>query len=546
MNKFSRRDFLKIAGSSVALGTLGSSFPSILKNKEVVNNLDKFEYIVVLMMENRSFDNVLGYLYTPDNPPPDGQQFEGVAYRNLSNPIPPYADSSFVGSIPVYKDSIMNNPNPDPGEEFPHINTSFFGTVIPDSNRFKTSEYMTAPFNLPDTLPEVYPMKGFLEDYINNFRATQGRMPDYFEYKIIMSCFPPQVVPVISTLAKEFAVCDHWHCSVPSQTFCNRSFFNSGASAGFVSNSPYPQWIQNTQETIFQRLAKHNKTWKIYFDHRDILPMSLMIHFSTLRPYAPTNVCSFEHFQEDCLRGELPQYTFIEPRLIFAHNDEHPPSPLIGEDRWSIFPSSVVPGEILINKVYNIIKQSESAKGNNWMNTLFIITYDEAGGTYDHVQPPVAVAPYDPQPPGEMGFDFKRLGVRVPTVIVSPYIKKGTVINQSLTHTSVIKTMSNKWGLGNLTRRDLNSPDLSNIFNLTQMRQLDTYPEITPRQDSVQGDKEFFLNKNLTEFQRDIIGIAYAHAYGNGNLPESVKTVKDGMSLLTELLKILKVSFLCS
>ena len=78
MSKFSRRDFLKIAGSSVALGTLGSSFPSILKNKEVVNNLDKFEYIVVLMMENRSFDNVLGYLYTPDNPPPDGQQFEGV------------------------------------------------------------------------------------------------------------------------------------------------------------------------------------------------------------------------------------------------------------------------------------------------------------------------------------------------------------------------------------------------------------------------------------------------------------------------------------
>ena len=67
MNKFSRRDFLKIAGSSVALGTLGSTFPSILKNKEVVNNLDKFEYIVVLMMENRSFDNVLGYLYTPDN-----------------------------------------------------------------------------------------------------------------------------------------------------------------------------------------------------------------------------------------------------------------------------------------------------------------------------------------------------------------------------------------------------------------------------------------------------------------------------------------------
>ncbi|MBL8007997.1 MAG: hypothetical protein JNJ56_10720, partial [Ignavibacteria bacterium] len=206
----------------------------------------------------------------------------------------------------------------------------------------------------------------------------------------------------------------------------------------------------------------------------------------------------------------------------------------------------VIPGEILINKVYNIIKQSESPEGNNWMNTLFIITFDEGGGTYDHVQPPNAVAPYDPLPPSEMNFDFKRLGIRVPAVIVSPYIKKGTVINQSLTHTSVIKTMSNKWGIGNLTNRDLNSPDLSSIFNLTQMRGLDTYPDITPRQDKVQGDKEFFLNKNLNEYQRDIIGLAYALAYENGKLPDNIRTVKEGTSLLLELLEILKVSYLCT
>lgn len=546
MPKLSRREFIKLAGSSVALGTIGANFPFILRNKEAVNNLDKFDYIVVLMMENRSFDNMLGYLYTPENPPPYGQEFEGIAYRNLSNPIPPYADSSFVGNIPVYKDSIMNNPNPDPGEEYPHINTSMFGTVIPESNRFLPSDSMTAPFNLPDSLPQNYPMNGFVMDYINKFRSSQGRMPDYFEYKIIMSCFPPEIVPVISTLAREFAVCDHWHCSVPSQTFCNRSFFNSGASSGFVSNSPYPKWRQNIQETVFQRLQKYNKTWKIYFDHRDVFPMSLLIHFTELRHLASTHICSFDHFEDDCLKGKLPQYTFIEPRMIFAHNDEHPPAPLVGNDRWSVFPSSVIPGEILINKVYNIIKQSESPEGNNWMNTLFIITFDEGGGTYDHVQPPNAVAPYDPLPPSEMNFDFKRLGIRVPAVIVSPYIKKGTVINQSLTHTSVIKTMSNKWGIGNLTNRDLNSPDLSSIFNLTQMRGLDTYPDITPRQDKVQGDKEFFLNKNLNEYQRDIIGLAYALAYENGKLPDNIRTVKEGTSLLLELLEILKVSYLCT
>lgn len=546
MKNFSRREFLKLAGSSIALGTIGSSFPFILRDNQVVSNLDKFDYIVVLMMENRSFDNMLGYLYTPENPPPNGQQFEGVAYRNLSNPVPPYADSSsFVDSVHVYKDSIMNNPNPDPGEEYPHINTSLFGTVIPESNRFLTADTMSAPWNLPDTLPSVYPMNGFLQDYINNFKATQGRLPEYFEYKIIMSCFPPEVVPVISTLAREFAVCDHWHCSVPSQTFCNRSFFNSAASGGFVTNSPYPKWLQNTQETIFQRLQNHGKSWKIYFDYWDVLPMSLLIHFSTLRPFAGTNICSMDRFEEDCRNGNLPQYTFIEPRMIFFHNDEHPPAPLVGEDRWSIFPSSVVPGEILINKVYNAIKNSNSIKGNNWMNTLFIITFDEGGGTYDHVQPPSAVAPYDPLPPSEMDFDFKRLGIRVPTVIVSPYIKPGTVINESLTHTSVIKTMSNKWGLGNLTNRDLHSPDLSNIFNSSVMRSHDSYPEITPRQDSVQADKQYFLDKSLTEFQRDIIGVAFAHAYGTGNLPSDLKTVGDGISLMKELIKILKVSFSC-
>jgi len=124
----------------------------------------------------------------------------------------------------------MNNPNPDPGEEYPHMNTSMFGTVLPDTNRFVDACDMVSPWNVPDTIPSVYPMNGFLTDYINNFKATQGRMPTYSEYRIIMSCFPPEVVPVISTLAKGFAVADHWHCAVPSQTFCNRSFLNSAQS----------------------------------------------------------------------------------------------------------------------------------------------------------------------------------------------------------------------------------------------------------------------------------------------------------------------------
>lgn len=538
---------MKLTGSTVALGALGSAFPGILRNTDVANNLDKFDHVVVLMMENRSFDNILGYLYTPQNPPPRGQSFEGVAYHDLSNPVPPGADSSqFVDSVHVYPDSVMNNPNPDPGEEYPHVNTSFFGTVLPDSNSHLDACDMGSPWNLPATLPSQYPMNGFLKDYINNFVATQGRNPTYSEYKIIMSCFPPQVVPVLSKLARGFAVADHWHCAVPSQTFCNRSFLNSAQSNGFLTNScpSYTKWQNNTSETIFERLQNRGFGWKLYFDHLDVLPMSLMIHFNALRQYAHDHICSMDSFYNDCSSGRLPEYTFIEPRMIFFHNDEHPPSPLVGNKSWTIFPSSVTPGEKLIHKVYNAIKNSNSSVGNNWQNTLLIITYDEAGGTYDHVQPPAAVPPGG-NAPGEMDFTFNRLGVRVPAVLISAYVNSGTVINQNLTHTSVIKTMSDKWNLGNLTQRDLNSPSLEGIFNLDKPRNPTDWPDTTPRQETVQGDKDFYLQKPLTGFQRDFIGLANALAYGQDSLPAGINTAGDGISFLKEALKILKVSFSC-
>jgi phospholipase C len=543
MNKFSRRDFLKLAGSSIALGAMGNKVPQIFRNQEVVNNLDKFDHVVVLMMENRSFDNMLGYLYTPQNPPPNGQSFEGVAFGNHTNPIPPYADSAkFVDSIRTYPDSIMNNPNPDPGETYPHINTQLFGTVIPDTNRFLTTYNMFSPYNEPDPLPENIPMDGFIKDYINNFRATQGRMPTYSEYKIIMSCFPPTAVPVISQLAKSFAVCDNWHCAVPSQTFCNRAFFNCGSSWGYVNNEPYEKWLLNFQETIFERLENNGHSWRIYFDHKDIIPLTLLIHFPRLIKYASTNICNFENFERDVEKGLLPKYSFIEPRLIFFHNDEHPPAPLIGN---IVLPSSVLPGEQLISKVYNAIRNSSSSKGNNWKNTLLIVTYDEHGGCYDHIPPPAAEPPYVFQPNTEMNFKFNRLGVRVPAVFISAYIKGGTVFNEQMTHTSVIKTMCDKWNLGHLTNRDLTSPSFVNIFNSTAARPQEDWPITIPRESEIEADKDYFLCEDLAPLQMDIIKLANAAAYGNQGLPPGINAVEDGLDFLKEVKKVLKISYSC-
>lgn len=119
----------------------------------------------------------------------------------------------------------MGKPNPDPGEEFPHVNTQLFGTIAPASNADLYAEDMDAPYNAPPagTAPT---MGGFVKDYHVNFeRLHKGTAPTPEEGDQIMGGFSPEMLPVLSTLAREFAVFDHWFAAVPSQTYCNRSFF---------------------------------------------------------------------------------------------------------------------------------------------------------------------------------------------------------------------------------------------------------------------------------------------------------------------------------
>src|SRR5438093_4046898 len=123
----------------------------------MTSNLDKIDHIVVLMLENRSFDNMLGWLYDADNPPPydkvpRGQSYEGVTGKNLSNPIPPYAHEAGRAVVPIGKATSITTPNPDPGEEYYHVNTQLFGSLIPSENRYKP--FNRKPYNLPTPLPD--------------------------------------------------------------------------------------------------------------------------------------------------------------------------------------------------------------------------------------------------------------------------------------------------------------------------------------------------------------------------------------------------------
>src|ERR1039457_5021765 len=206
------------------------------------------DHIVVVMFENRSLDNVLGHLYGPE----DGKTFEGVLGKDLSNPIPEWAEHGADRKVVPYTVATdMVSPNPDSGEEYPHTNTQLYG-ILPEANRFKVGEEITAPYNAPEP-GQVPTMDGYVTDYISTLTAELGRQPTYEEYSQIMTGFTPEQIPVLNGLARGFGVFDHWFCEVPSQTFMNRSFWTAATSSRLVDSTPRRRWFtDNDAETFYE------------------------------------------------------------------------------------------------------------------------------------------------------------------------------------------------------------------------------------------------------------------------------------------------------
>lgn len=383
-----------------------------------MGSLNKIDHIVVLMLENRSFDCMLGRLY------PTSAGFDGLQ-GNETNPDTsgaPVEVWSGAGTTP----DIMRTPDPDPGELWTDMNLQIFGTgdVSP--------------------LPEAT-MKGFVRSY----QQQTAQPPESYKPASVMHYFTPEQVPVISRLARQFAVSDRWHASAPCQTWPNRFFAHTATANGYVNNEP-PHFPYE-MPTIFNRFDAIGMAegWKVYFHDmpQSLTLAELWLHLDRFRFY--------DEFRQDAQRGTLAPYSFIEPRY-FADtalpNDEHPPH-------------IVTLGEQLIADVYNCLRN-----GPAWSKTLLIITYDEHGGCFDHVAPPPATPPsLVPTQP----FNFDRYGVRVPAVLVSPYISPGTVLRPDgptpFDHTSIIKTLRLRFGLGPaLTRRDEAAPDLDGALPLAE------------------------------------------------------------------------------
>jgi phospholipase C len=427
------------------------------------SQLGRIEHIVVLMLENRSFDNLLGWLYDPANLAPFNQippaNFEGLHDKNLSNPR---TDGTTVA---VRKGRDVTAPFPDPGEPFQDVYAQMFG--------LKTTVCANEVVNEP---PRPCNMQGFVYNYA---LKNPGNVANA---DTIMNCFTPGIVPAVSSLAYYYGVCDHWFASIPSQTLCNRSFAQAGTSSGFVNNGGSDGILfTNETPTIYNLLSDAGKSWKVYCGGWTVTSLVLLTQTQVwdfaLRPGYFEHVSDFlADVQEP---GGLPAYSFIEPNYMDSlvhgpQNDMHPES-----HAFQLFGrSNVEQGEKLIYEIYDAIRNSP-----DWDKILLMILFDEHGGCYDHICPPtakdcsLAISPdgvvIPPSKPGGTGFAFDRLGVRVPAIVVSAYTPQGTVLNRTFEHTSALSTVVNCFGLpkGNLGKREAAAPDVSEALSLPDPRQ---------------------------------------------------------------------------
>jgi len=475
------------------------------------NPLQTFDSVVVLMLENRSFDNLIGFLYTDDkNRSPNGDPYDGLT-GDETNPDPKGKPVQVKREL-----KISNVPNPDPGEEFQHINMQLFSTQAPP----------------PGAVPSN---QGFVLDYANVVKASSTPKADISQ---IMRGYDPSMIPCMAEIIRRYAVCDRWFASVPSQTWPNRSFVHAAQSNGHVNNAPDNPLLWHIP-TIYNRMASAGGTsWSVYYDEAFVsltwLQMSQLWPVGYWKHFHP-----FDQFLHDANAGTLPAYSFIEPN--FFHN------PLTGEAATDQHPiHDVVVGDSFIGKVFNAVVTSPQWLANK---VLFIITYDEHGGCFDHVKPASNATP-PKKGKGDFGFDFKRFGVRVPTIVVSPYVKKGSVFRApdgkpDYDHTSILATLERRFGIKALTARDAAALDLGGILTLANPRK-DSAPLSIPQPKAAMfapAQKAAVENLPLNDLQQTMVNAMQvaraaqakpiaAAALAKAAPPPPVKTVGDAYDFI--------------
>ncbi|KAG8487987.1 hypothetical protein CXB51_018539 [Gossypium anomalum] len=426
----------------------------------VVSQESPIKTIVVLVMENRSFDHMVGWMKQSINPTING--VTGNECNPISTKTPNPKSICFTNDAQFV--------DPDPGHSFEAVEQQVFGST-------------------PSSFPS---MSGFVEQAFSispNMSET------------VMKGFKPEAVPIYATLVKEFAVFDRWFSSIPGPTQPNRLFVYSATSHGSTSHVKKQLAQGYPQKTIFDSLHENGKDFGVYFQN---IPTTLFYRNLRKLKY----VFKFHQFdlkfKKDALNGKLPSLSVIEPRYFdlkgLPANDDHPSH-------------DVANGQKLVKEVYETLRASPQ-----WNETLLVITYDEHGGFYDHVKTPFVNVP---NPDGNTGpapsfFKFDRLGVRVPTIMVSPWIKKRTVIsgpkgptpNSEFEHSSIPATIKKIFNLSSnfLTHRDAWAGTFEDVVShLTSPRTdcPETLPDVVPLRAT-----EAKEDAALSEFQSEVVQLA--------------------------------------
>ena len=345
-----------------------------------LENLRKIEHIVVLMLENRSFDHMLGYL-----------SLEGG--RDDVDGLKAGMKNEYQGrTYPVHK---LENTALDKAHD---------------------------PCHAPDCIDEQLKndSAGFVENFVKHHKGVPNP-------GVVMGYYDADALPVYDHLSEAFLICDRWFSSVAGDTWPNRLYALTGGSGGHRKHFADPPLYD--LPSFVRHLDDAHVSWKWYFhdvptisaaDSRyrppelDLDNFDRIAFFDRRYPFLPTT------FLEDAASGQLPSVAWIDPNFADVRlgptgsNDDHPPS-------------DVTAAQDLVLKLYNAV-----VRGPKWQQTMLVVTYDEHGGFFDHVQPGPAADDFP---------DCRRYGVRVPAIVVSPWVEKGSVSSTVFDHTSVIKTI---------------------------------------------------------------------------------------------------------
>ena len=392
--------------------------------------------VVMLMLENRSLDNLFGHLYKDRDqvhywPPGSPKRYDGIPANaqlpaiNWDGNLEMYP----IVPVPVKKLRAKGNdpsiiPWWDPTEEY----LSFFDTGHGVVNQLFGDQYRVSKLPPYGTAPG---MSGFLQDY-----WTWYTDPAYGGMDITWT-FPEELLPNMHAAAKAGAISDAWFSSVPTDTNPNRAFSLLGTSLGRERNAHITSVEKFNSYTLFQGLAKKKKKCGLYYtdiwhDHQCFTAYTF--------PQAKRGlheVGTVDTFLARAAAGTLPDFSYVEPKwgygvsgsiMMTQGTDLHPPT-------------SVTPGDQFVGAFLQALSKSKQ-----WPNMLVLILFDEHGGTYDHAKPAWGAINPDGRR-GKLGFKFDLFGVRVPAILISPYVRSRTVFRAPLEskypfdHTSVIRTL---------------------------------------------------------------------------------------------------------